>query len=307
MASAAKLETVGAVHGYEVRSSFACRFLRRPGSGDPLELRETAREPQPTTEPLLEWTPRPLRDFTAKLFAQDGSFQFWTNREGWFSIDPETPSITAQAGVDPIRREARLWGVPALLCYMRRGNIPIHAAAVEVGGRALLFPAPGRNGKTTIASAFLRAGHRVLSEDLTCCDTTQTPSLYPGPAMLRVRRDVYENLEIPSTHPVAEDEDRVHLALDDDARGDGSPVPIAGVVFLRRGDGAPPVVERRAARASIPDLWALSMNLPTEEDRSRCFQGVAALAGSVPTWNLRRDFSLARIDDVVSLVIDACL
>jgi hypothetical protein len=49
------------------------------------------------------------------------------------------------------------------------------------------------------------------------------------------------------------------------------------------------------------------MNLPTEEDRSRCFQGVAALAGSVPTWNLRRDFSLARIDDVVSLVIDACL
>jgi hypothetical protein len=49
------------------------------------------------------------------------------------------------------------------------------------------------------------------------------------------------------------------------------------------------------------------MNLPTEEDRSRCFQGVAALAGSVPTWNLRRDFSLARIDDGVSLVIDECL
>ena len=72
MVSDAKLETFGAVHGYEVRSSSTCRFLRHPASGDPLEVREAEREPQPVSEPILEWTPRPLRDFTAKLFTDDG-------------------------------------------------------------------------------------------------------------------------------------------------------------------------------------------------------------------------------------------
>jgi hypothetical protein len=306
MAPDAKLETFGAVHGYEVRSSFACRFLRHPAPGDPLAIRETDREPQPSSEPILEWTPRPLRDFTAKLFSDNGSFQFWTNREGWYSIDPRNPSITVTRGIDPVRREARMWGVPALLCYRQRGNIPVHAAAVQVGGQAVLFPAPGRNGKSTMASAFLRAGHRVLSEDLTCCATSGLPSLYPGPAMLRVRRDVFARLEVPSTYVVAEDHERVHLALVQEARGDGAPIPIGAIIFLRRGQGAP-VIERRTARESIPDLWALSMNLPTDEDRSRCFQGVSALAGSVPTWNLERDFTIDEIDEIVDLIITTCL
>jgi hypothetical protein len=124
--------------------------------------------------------------------------------------------------------------------------------------------------------------------------------------MLRVRRDVFARLEVPSTYVVAEDHERVHLALVQEARGDGAPVPIGAIIFLRRGQGAP-VIERRTARESIPDLWALSMNLPTDEDRSRCFQGVSALAGSVPTWNLERDFTIDEIDEIVDLIITTCL
>jgi len=297
---------VGSVHGYRVESSFACRFLRAEAPGDRLVVRESDRAPVVDGDPLLEWSPRPLRDFEAKLFAMRGRFVFWTSREGWYDIDPFEASISVTPASDDVRREARLWGVPSLLCYVTRGDVPLHAAAVDVDGRALLLAGPGRAGKTTTAAAFLTAGHRVLAEDLVACRPEPSPTLLPGPAMLRVRPDVYPRLTLMNASPVAEDAERVHLALEGPARGDGAPVPLAGIVFLRPGEG-PPRLRRRSAVDTIRDLWALSLNLPTEEDRARCFRGVAALAASVPAWDLHRPISLDMLEAVVGAVISTCL
>lgn len=41
----------------------------------------------------------------------------------------------------------------------------IHAAAVEVGGAAVLFVAPSTGGKSTLADYFLQQGHAMLSDD----------------------------------------------------------------------------------------------------------------------------------------------
>lgn len=297
---------LGSVHGYRVESSFACRFLRTEAPGDRLVVRESDRAPLVDGDPLLEWSPRPLRDFEAKLFAMRGRFVFWTSREGWYDIDPLEPSISVTPASDDVRREARLWGVPSLLCYVARGDVPLHAAAVDVDGRALLLAGPGRAGKTTTAAAFLSAGHRVLAEDLVACRPGRSPSVLPGPAMLRVRPDVYPRLQLTNASPVAEDAERVHLSLEGPARGDGAPVALAGIVFLRQGEG-PPRLQRRPAEDAIRDLWALSLNFPTEEDRARCFRGVTALAGSVPAWDLHRPMSLDTLEVVVESVISACL
>lgn len=297
---------VGAVHGYQVHSAFPCRFLRAGGVGDRLVVRESDRPPEVIGEPLLEWSPRPLRDFAAKLFAMDGRYVFWTNNEGWYEIDPSEPSISVTRSSDAVRREARLWGVPSLLCYVARGDLPLHAAAVDVGGRALLLAGPGRSGKTTTAAGFLSAGHRILAEDLAACRPGPAPMLFPGPAMLRVRPDVYPRLRLTNASPVVEDAERVHLVLDGPACGDGAPVPLAGIVFLRPGDGAP-TLRPRAPQDTLRDLWALSLNLPTEDDRARCFRGVASLAASVPSWDLHRRLTLEGLERVVETVIATCL
>src|SRR2546430_14670805 len=88
---------------------------------------------------------------------------------------------------------------PPALCCMHRGALPLHAAAVEIESRAVVIAAPGRHGKTTLALAFQRHGYRVLTEDLACCSLASTPKLLPGPALLRVRPDVYHG------HPPAGD------------------------------------------------------------------------------------------------------
>ncbi len=302
-----RIAPLGAIHGYAVRSPIAWRFLRDLGGiTDPLDVHQLDTDPAPVGGPMLEWPLREGRDFRASLYADDGRFAFWTDREGWFVADPSVPSIGLSERGHSVRREQRLWGIPTATSYLAHGDISLHSAAVEVGGRAILFPAPGRHGKTTTAAAFHRAGYRMLSEDLARIRPTSRPSIFPGPALLRLRPDVHGSIDVPDVEVIAEEPDRVHVALTPPRRGTGDPVPIAGIVFLRRGEGSP-VLERRQPADTIPDLWALSLHLPTHEDRSRCFHGVAGLAASVPSWNLHRDLRFDDLDDLVELIVATCL
>ena len=49
----------------------------------------------------------------------------------------------------------------------QRGITCLHAAAVEIGGRAVALVGPAAAGKSTTAAAFAMRGHRVLCEDVT--------------------------------------------------------------------------------------------------------------------------------------------
>lgn len=292
-------------YGYEIEGSLPFRYLR-PGRGTPLTVAEVDRVDRPTGEPIRRWIPRPDHPFEAELYAEGGLFKLWIKGTGWYVIDPDRPAILVPRDADPVRREERTWGFPAALCFIRRGDLPLHAAAVDVGGRALLLAAPGRFGKTTLAGSFLRAGHRLLSEDITCCRLSAQPHVVPGPAMLRVRHDSYERLDFPGTTQVGADEDRVHLALDEEARGDGSAVPIAGIVILRRGDG-PTSLEPISPTAAMQDLWALSFKLPTDSDRTRSFRALADVADRVPIWDLRRSLRFDELDDLIDRLVSTCL
>jgi hypothetical protein len=126
------------------------------------------------------------------------------------------------------------------------------------------------------------------------------PAIVPGPAMLRVRRDVAESLGLERARRLGEDEERVHYALE--APGDCTPVPLRAVVFLAESDGDTGL-EPVGRPEAIRDLWALSFRLPTEEDVARSFAGVTDLASAVPALRLRRPFALERLDDDVSLVL----
>jgi hypothetical protein len=294
---------LGTCFGYRVRSRLPFLALRS-GGGAPLEVTDDASGPRELPEvPLLHWFDE-AGNVIAEVYPRNGEFDVRIDELGWFRVDPSGPSVAVPPEAEDLRREARLWGIPAVLCFLERGDLPLHAAAVDVDGSALLLAAPGRFGKTTLAGAFLREGHRVLSEDVSCC--SDGPSVFPGPAMLRIRRDMYQRLEFPRTQVVGEDPERIYLTLDEPARGDGSPVPIRGVVFLRRADVST-AIERIPPESAVPDLWALSLNLPTDKSRARCFQGVTRLAAEVPVWNLHRQLAVDRLGETVDRVISTCL
>jgi hypothetical protein len=289
----------GACYGFEVRSALPLAYLRE-GGGDPLEVVAPAPPgPRPGDRRLLEWRPATGQPLDAELWSDGRSFRLRIGDAGWFSVEPADGRVEVPAG-GGLRTEERLWGIPALLCFRARGDLPLHAAAVEAGGGAVLVAAPRTYGKTTTAAAFHRAGCRVLAEDTTCVRLGPRAEVVPGPAMLRVRRDVAARLDLPRARRLGEDDDRVHFVLEEP--GDCTPVPLRAVVFLDEADGAATLetVERPDA---IRDLWALSFRLPTEEDVGNSFAGVADLAGAVPAFRLRRPLDLDRLDDHVALVL----
>jgi hypothetical protein len=290
----------GSCFGYEVRSSLGFRYLRG-GTGQPLRISNgTDDSPEPDERLVLEWRPIPGRQLHARLY-HDVVFRLWVAGVGSFTIDPRVPSITVPEADDTVRREERLWGIPAVVAFLQRGDTPLHAAAVEVNGDAVLLAAPSRFGKTTLAAGFHCAGFRLLAEDLSCIRTGPDAAVIPGPAMLRLRPDVAEALRLPAVEQVGEDEDRIHFALGAEGRGTCAPVPIRGIVLLRESMNGHSL-ERVPAAEAIPELWALSFKLPTEADRSRCFNDLAGVADAVPVWNLSRPLSLKHLPATVRYI-----
>lgn len=294
------------VFGFTVESLIPFRFLRA-GQGD-LILRVTEAPSAAMAQagpPVFEWTYKDASgEVSARLYHCDGVYHFWTADVGWYRIDPRERTITIPREADAERRELRLWGVPTMLCSIERGDIPLHASAVEVAGGAVLFAAPGRFGKTTLALAFHTHGYRVLSEDVACCRLTPKPFLFPGPASLRVRPDVYDGTVPPGTEIVSVKADRAFLRLDPDRSGSADPVPIRAIVFLRPSDGDVRLERVEPVRA-LPDLWALNFRMRGDAAAARSFEGLSRLAASTTVWNLHRPLRIDVLPDVVACIADA--
>jgi hypothetical protein len=300
-------DEAGSCFGFLVRSQCPLRFLRRGGGEGALEIREAA---IPITAPestlLAEWVFRDVvGDVSTRLYGVDGIFHFWTNDAGWFRVDPAARVIEMSTKVNEVRREQRLWGVPAVLCFMERGDFGLHAAAVEVGGGAILLAAPGRHGKTTLALAFHARGHRLLTEDTTCCRLASEPLLLPGPTSVRLRPDIFHGDAPAGTSLVLVRDDRIHLVIDSDRAGDSLPVPIKALVFLRE-PAEQIVLEHVETSQALRDLWALNFRLQNTVGRRQSFTQLGQLASSIRIWNLHRPFSLTNLDEVVSRIVDTC-
>jgi hypothetical protein len=291
---------LGTCFGYEVRSSLAFRYLRG-GTGAPLTVSNGVDDsPEPAGRLLREWRPIPGRQLHARLY-RDAAFRLWIDEVGWFTIDPRIPSVAVPEAADTVRREERLWGIPSVVTFLQRGDTPLHAAAVEVNGNAVLLAAPSRFGKTTLAAGFHAAGFRLLAEDLCCLRTGREAAVVPGPAMLRLRPDVAQALRLPAVEQVGEADDRIHFALAEETRGDCSPLPLRGIVLLRESTNSLSL-DRVPPAEAIRELWTLSFKLPTEADHARCFGDLAGLAEAVPVWNLARPLSLESLPTTVRYI-----
>jgi hypothetical protein len=263
-------------------------------------------EAPPQKTLLFEWTLQdPSADVTARLYGSSGIYQFWTSDAGWYRIDPVKRKIEICEHEDAIRQEQRLWSIPTALCYMERGDFALHAAAVEVAGKAIIFAAPGRFGKTTLALAFHRHGYRLLTEDTACCSLAPEPFLLPGPTSIRLRPDMFDGQAPPGTMVASVRSDRIHLGLNSDRIGTGQRVPIGALIFLRESSGAT-FLERVKPGMAIPDLWTLSFRFQNDAQRSRSFSQITGLAGAISVWNLHRPLRLASLDEVVLRVVETC-
>lgn len=287
--------------GFEIASELAFRFPRCGGGELPLRVIErTGGAPRTPSRPLFQVVERGRR--IATLVGEQGSYDFAVRDIGAYRVTPADGLIEVPPGADPIRRELVMWGIPATLCFAARGDLSIHAAAVEVAGGAVLLAAPGHHGKTTLAVAFHRAGYRILTEDSACCCFLPAAHVRPGPGLVRWRGradQIPDGMELTQTR-----NGRSELAISVDRRGDAAPVPVRAVVFLRESDAEPRLI-RREAHAALRDLWALNFAVGGADVHAHRFERVADLASAVPCWDLTRRMDSALLDETVERIVEA--
>lgn len=295
---------VGTCFGFALIAEDPIWFLRE-GSGMPLYIEhQTGLDPE-IGSLITEWIPNDRNPIEARLY-EGGSrdaFALSVAGAGWYLIDPPGQKIVSPVKYHTIAGSMRLLGLPLLLCCLARGDTTVHAAAVEVNGKAILLAAPGRHGKTSLSAAFIAAGHRLLSEDLSCLQVTKDGvELLPGPTGLRIRSDMTDLLPLAGYEQTGLYDDRLVLGPVGPV-GDCSPVKVSGVVFLSDfGPGLDlvPVDPGEAVR----DLWFLSFHLPNDVDRARKFQALVDLVGAAPAWRFIRPPDRTRLKEHVDHIIE---
>jgi hypothetical protein len=288
----------GAVFGFDVNSPFAFDTLREPTGAEPLEIVAQPLKGAQARHRLIAEVDQP--DFLARIYHDGATYRLWVRGVGRFDIDPRIPRVAVPSTATSVEREELLWGVPALLCFLHRGDSSLHAAAIEVAGEAIVFVAPHAQGKSTLAAAFARRGYRILSEDLTCIRFEPRPSVIPGPAGLRLRNDVAREVEVAFGRPLSGGPDRTRYALAN--RGDCRPVPIRALVFLRRSDDDIWLEQLQPIR-SLPHLWDSSFRIARAHER-RCFESITELANELPILNLHRPLRTDALDSTVDRVLE---
>jgi hypothetical protein len=273
------------VFGFQVETPFRLRTARASNGGDRLVVEMGDVDDVPAGQPLLNWSPGKDNPLDATLSARPaGGYVLEITDAGTYQIDPAARHIITPVMPDEPLREIRLLGLPMLLCFLARGEVSLHGAAVKGPSGAIILAAPGRHGKTSLAATLTRLGYRLLTEDLCCVRIGDEPTLYPGPASLRVRADMAAHvLPLDGMEEIGSLDDRVVLAATDP--GDGDPVPVAGVVLLKGFEEDVSLQEVSPVNC-LSDLWLLSFHLPTTEDRARKFNQLVDLVDSVPVWEL---------------------
>lgn len=305
------MTSAGSCFGRHVRSNVPLLFTR--DALDPAAIVSTFRVEEADNvaasaddELLIRWTrtaqnPREVAVFRSRELPDRHLVSFESG--GTFVVHPGRGTIVMPTGGDQVGRESRLWGLPSMLCLIADGDLPVHAAALEIDGSAVLVGGLTTAGKSTLGAAAVRAGWRLLSEDTTALRLGTRCAVLPGAASLRMRPDVAPKLGLDDSRRWTMDDGRVQLSLPLGGRGDSRPVPLTATVLLAWADETlrlEPVPTAQALR----ELWSLTFRIPQAQDRVRCFDQLAILTGAVPTFRLHRPRDLNLLDATLDLLAE---
>jgi hypothetical protein len=116
----------------------------------------------------------------------------------------------------------------------QRGVLPLHASAIQVNGKAVLFCGVSGIGKSTLAGAFLKRGYPVLADDICALSSGYDgiPLVLPAFPQLKLWADALRKLEkdLASLAKVRLELEKYGLPLED--RFCSEPIPLERIYVL---------------------------------------------------------------------------
>jgi hypothetical protein len=197
-----------------------------------------------------------------------------------------------------------LAGAFGILLHQRE-QIVLHASAVRVGDKAVLFCGPSGAGKSTMAAALAQRGFPLVSEDICVVTTTdsRTPFVHPDGRQLKLWAQSINKLDLAGRRG-----DRVRASLEkfyvDAHDAFSEPLPLGAIYALREaraplapGIERPNVVDAALMlrRNAYRPLVVRRMN-----QKANYFRAATTIANVAGIFHLTRAFDFARIPEVIA-------
>ena len=287
-------------YGLTVASDVALPELEpaEPAAADILIAIGTIDMPKPSPEAA-----------TIFRFEPDRQYLAWHAVGAFLISDFSRIDIEPAPGVDDALLAFPLLGPVMALLLHRRGMLVLHASAIAVAGRGAIFMGDKGAGKSTTASALIRAGHDLLTDDVVALDLAKpdAPMIVPGFPQIKLAADAAAAISLgraevrPQVHPAIEKmQHRLHDAFS------GATVPAIRIYVLERGQRA--AVTALAGIAALPAIIKFSYVTRfgraalTGDFAALHFRQCSAIANHVGVFRLEVPTGLDRIDEAVQLI-----
>ena len=214
-------------------------------------------------------------------------------------------------GADPKNVRLYLLGSAMGLLLHQRGVLPLHANAVEVGGRAFAFMGPSGAGKSTLAAWFHDHGHRVVADDVCAIqfDGESQPQVSQGLPRLRLWKSAVEAsgraMEgLERSYAGDDDWDKFDVPLAN-SNETGEPLPLGGVYLLSKGEsfGVERLVGVAAAEAVFANTYR-GQYLDGPDQARAHWQSCLKLISATPIFALTRTWGFETLGPEAELVVD---
>lgn len=202
---------------------------------------------------------------------------------------------------------------PALGCVLRlRGTICLHASAVNVGEKAVVFLGKKRGGKSTTAAGFRRIGYRVLADDIAVIEPRGDDCfIQSGYSKIRLRANPAAALfqaESGRMPMVYKHRDSRYLSLEKESDFSVDALPLAAIYLLgeiNAGDTTP-FVEPIAPSEKLVRLTENTFGsyVISQELRRGEFVLLAALAKKIPFRRLMFGHDLRTLDAQCRTIVE---
>jgi hypothetical protein len=133
-----------------------------------------------------------------------------------------------------------LLGQALSFALIKQGFDPLHATVVAIDGVAVAFLGESGYGKSTLAAAFVRAGHRLLTDDLLVLSEDGGGfTAHPGPPRIKLFPEIARSVLSPKVHgiPITKTTPKLVIPLEGEQTVDYA-VPLKTVYVLGRPSGS---------------------------------------------------------------------
>jgi hypothetical protein len=212
-----------------------------------------------------------------------------------------------EAGVSAADCAGHLIGVAFGLLLHQRGRIALHASAVLIDGKAILFCGRSGLGKSTLAAALCLRGYPLVADDICAIsfDADASPRVSTHSRQIKLAADAIAAFGLtgrdggPAPRLVGK------YQIDPQTETDETEFPIGRIYILRAYAAQGPEI-RRPASAVVLDLLQRNAYRPGVVRRTgqtaRYFEAAAMMARKVGVFRLTRLRDLARLPAAVDLI-----